>query len=218
MILLTVLTGWAMASGRARIDQRMKLPLIAVLILCLLLPVAVFGAWGLHVRFAAMGAALFFAATELRISRSAGFRVLAVILCVSVVDAASLVWFWAKPAAQTRELRSALRQLSPGTKLLAAMDEASIAQGRRIPSRGSMAQAIDRQIFDPMVLAEKRQHIIGVRPEFQRLVKLATSDQSDPLHLLDLAPLVGRDGAAPTCLRIFPILSAGPAILTTFCF
>lgn len=204
LVLIVAGMGWAISYGIGRIDERMRLPLIAVLILCLVLPISLFGGWGLHIRFAAMGAALLFASVELHLSRRMALGLLAVSLCAGVADAATLVWFWKTPTKQTNELRSALLKLSPGAKLVVAMDRASIRRNDEFRHVAEYA-VIDRGIFDPMVFTQKGQHIIGIRPEWRRLAA-ATSDQSDVVPLPDLVPLGGGAPGRPDLLEEFPYL------------
>ncbi len=205
LVLIAAGMGWAIWYGAGRIDERMKLPLIAVLILCLVLPISLFGGWGLHIRFAAMGAALLFASVELRLSRSAALGLLAVSLCAGAADAATLVWFWKTPTRQANELRTALLKLSPGAKLVVAMDQASVRHNNGEFRHVAEYAVIDLGIFDPMVLTEEGQHIIGIRPEWRRLAA-ATSDQSDIVPLPDLVPLGRGARGRPDLLENFPYL------------
>lgn len=204
LVLIGAGTIWAISSGIGRVHESMKLPLIAVLILCFILPVSLFGAWGIHIRFAAMGAALLFASMELHLSPRAKLGLLAASLCVGVIDAATLVWFWNTPARQAAELRTALLKLSPGAKLVVAMDKASIPRNDEFRHVAEYA-VLDRGIFDPMVLAEQRQHIVEIRPGWRKLAA-ATSDQSDNVLLDDLVPLERGARGRPDLLEYFPYL------------
>ena len=204
LVVIAAATIWAIWSGVARVHEKMKAPLTAVLILCLVLPISLFGGWGLHLRFAAMGAALLFASMDLHLSRRAKLGLLAASVCIGIADAATLVWFWSTPARQAAELRTALLKLTPGAKLVIAMDKPSIPRNGEFRHVAEYA-VIDREIFDPMVLAEEGQHIIQVRPEWRRLAA-ATSDQSDNVPLDDLASLARDVKGRADLLKYFPYL------------
>jgi hypothetical protein len=142
---------------------------------------------------------------ELRLSRRATLGLLAVSLCAGVADAATLVWFWKTPAKQANELRTALLKLSPGAKLVVAMDKASIRHNNGEFRHVAEYAVIDRGIFDPMVLTEEGQHIIQMRPGWRRLAA-ATSDQSDIVPLPELVPLGRGAQGRPDLLENFPYL------------
>ncbi len=204
LVVIGAATVWMINSGIGRVDERLKHPLIAVLILCLTLPISVFGGWGLHVRFAAMGAALLYASMELHLSRRVTVAVLVSLQCVGIIDSATLVWFWNTPAKQTAELRSALLHLSPGAKLVVAMDKASIPRNGEFRHVAEYAM-IDRAIFEPIALTERGQHIVQVRPAWRKLAA-ATSDQSDDVPLDDLVSLGRGATGRPDLLKVFPYL------------
>jgi len=205
---LAAVTAWEIRSGHARVDERMRLPLLAVVILCLAVPAALFGQWGIHLRYTAMDAALLFAALELEVSPRVASAVFGATLCAIVVDAATLTWFWRTPDMQIREMRGALRQLAPGTKLAVAMDD--VSRFRNAGFRHSPEYTvIDRAIFDPLVFTQKAQHILNVRPGWQKLAA-ATSDQSGLATLADLPALAAGANGRPDLLKFWPYLVRWP--------
>jgi len=205
-IVLAALAAWAIAAKRAQIDPRMGLALIALLAISLILPKAFFGAWGLHIRYPAMGAALLFAALSLRLSRRAAVLAIAATVTASAADAATLVWFWRGPDAQIREMRGALNQLAPGSKVFIAMDGVKgDADYRHVPEYA----VIDRSAFVPLLFTMKNQHIVHTRPAWQSLAA-ANAVQAEVVTFDDLAPLARAGAKRPDLSKFFPYLMQWP--------
>jgi len=206
VILLAAWAAWAIAAKRAQIDPRMRLPLIALLAVCLVLPKAFFGAWGLHIRYPAMGAALLFAALSLRLSRPAVIGALVLMVMASAADAAGLVWFWHGPDMQIRRMRAALNRLPPGVKLFVAMDGAKgDADYRHVPEYA----VIDRGAFVPLLFTMKNQHIVHTRPAWQSRAA-ANAAQAEVVTFADLDPLARADAKRRDLWEFFPYLMRWP--------
>ena len=188
----------------------MRWPLIAVLAVCLIAPVSLFGGWGLHIRYPAMGAArCLFASLELRLSRRTLLAVLAMTVGATAVNAATLAWMWKTPAAQTGEIRSALRQLPPGAKLMTAMDTASITVRGDFRHVAEYAVHRPRRLRSPGLHPEGPAHPACAATSCKALAA-ATSEQSDPVALPDLPPLADGAAGRPDLLQQFPYLLHWP--------
>ncbi len=152
--------------GLLSIDPRMVPVCLGMLLLIVLIPVSLFGIWGLHFRYS--GVLVILAAASLRVSPDAGHRIArpamqaaAALVCAVFANGA---WQMAENDRQSRALRTVLAAVEPGSRVLPARHaEADLAFAGH-----SVAMAvIEKSAYVPNLFTNTSP--VDVRPEMKAL-------------------------------------------------
>ena len=208
---LAILCLWGLMYDRLRIHPSMKMLVIALAVLTLVAPQWALGGWGVHLRLPAVLGAILFASAELRLGPRTRPLAAAVLLLLAGFSAATLAQNWRSTDRQYGEFRAALRSVPQGSRMLTILDGDSLEnQSDPTPDQlyWHMAEfaVVDRGAFTPLMFATKGQHIIGVKPPYDRL---AADDarQGSPPDVSELAALAaGLDDNDPDIENVFPYL------------
>ncbi|MGB8601906.1 MAG: hypothetical protein WCD42_06890 [Rhizomicrobium sp.] len=210
LILTGLLAGFWLAgilSGFLRVHRLMILPLIVLTLSALLAPEWAMGGWGGHLRLPAVLGALLFATcrpelSEKRLKIMAGL--IGVGLLLSVV---SLTRDWSDYDRQISGFRADIAGLPKGVRMLTVLDSGAMDEASDQPYWHLAEYAIvDRSGFAPLMFATKGQHIVGVKPPYDKYAA-ATAEQGSPPDVTELGYLAdGRVDLDPDIDTYYPYL------------
>lgn len=197
--------------GWLRIHPVMKILVIALAVLTLVAPEWALGGWGVHLRLPGVLGAMLFATAELRLGSRVTALAAAVLLLLAGVSSATLAENWRGYDRQYGEFRAALRDVPKGSKLMTVLDGDSLNdQLGPTPDQPYWHMAefaiVDRGAFTPLMFTTKGQHIVRLKPPYDRLAAGNAQQGSPPdvSELEDLAAgLVDND---PDIVDVFPYL------------
>ena len=208
---LVILCLWGLMYDRLRIHPSMKLLVIALAVLTLVAPQWALGGWGVHLRLPAVLGAMLFASAELRLGPRTSMAAATVLLLLAAVSAATLAQNWRGYDRQYGEFRAALQGVPRGLRMMTVLDSDSLSsQSDSAPDQPYWHMAefalVDRGAFTPLMFTTKGQHIIGVKPPYNRFAANDAQQGSPPdvSELKDLA--VGLDDNDPDIENVFPYL------------
>jgi hypothetical protein len=202
---------WGLMYDRLRIHPVMKIFVIVLAVLTLVAPEWALGGWGVHLRLPAVLGAMLFASAELRLGSRAITFAAAVLLLLAGVSAATLAQNWRGYDRQYGEFRAALRDVPEGSRMMTVLDGDSLSdQSDPTPDQPYWHMAefaiADRGAFTPLMFATKGQHIIGVKPPYDRFAA-GDAQQGSPPDVAELADLAaGLDDNDPDIEDVFPYL------------
>ena len=208
---LAILCLWGLMYDRLRIHPSMKILVIALAVLALVAPEWALGGWGVHLRLPAVLGAMLFASAELRLGPRTGTLATTVLLLVAGFSAATLAQNWRGTDRQYSEFRAALRTVPQGSRMLTVLDGNSLDnQSDSTPDQlyWHMAEfaVVDRGAFTPLMFATKGQHVIGVKPPYDRFAA-DDAQQGSPPDVSELEALAaGLDDNDPDIKEVFPYL------------
>jgi hypothetical protein len=134
-----------------------------------------------------------------------------VLLLLAAVSAATLAQNWRGYDRQYGEFRAALQGVPRGLRMMTVLDSDSLSdQSDSTPDQPYWHMAefavVDRGAFTPLMFTTKGQHIIGVKPPYNRFAANDAQQGSPPdvSELKDLA--VGLDDNDPDIENVFPYL------------
>ena len=208
---LAILCLWGLLYDRLRIHPSMKILVIALGVLTLVAPQWALGGWGVHLRLPAVLGAMLFASAELRLGSRATALAAAALLLLACVSAAILADNWRGYDRQYGEFRAALHDVPQGSRMVTVLDGDSLS-GEPDPPPDQpywhMAEfaIVDRGAFTPLMFATNGQHIIRVKPPYDRFAAGSAQQGSPPdvSELVDLA--AGLDNSDPDIEEVFPYL------------
>ncbi len=209
---LAILVLAGLMYDKLRIHPSMKILVIALSVLALVAPEWALGGWGVHLRLPAVLGAMLFATMEVRIGPRAKALVAAALLLSAVWISAALAESWRGYDRQFSEFRAALRQIPEGTKLFTVLDGDSLdgSSDETVYDQPYWHIAefaiVDRDAFTPLMFATKGQHIVQVKPPYDKLAAKSAQQGSPPdvSELDDLA--AGRVDGDPDIKNVFPYL------------
>ena len=193
--------------GRIRLHPVAKLLVVVLALLTVVAPEWALGGWGVDMRLPAVLGAIVFASMELRVPRIAAAGMGVVACLVAAGNAASLTADWAERDGQYREFRAALRDVPHNAKIFTVLDGDAL-DDISDPPYWHMAEfaIVDRGAFTPLMFTTKGQHVVQVRPPFDKLAA-ATAQQGSPPDATELSDLaLGRDNDDPDIEDVFPYL------------
>ena len=207
---LAILWLWGLMYDRLRVHPTMKILVIALAVLTLVAPEWALGGWGVHLRLPAVLGAMLFASAELRLGSRATMLAAAVLLLLAGVSAATLAENWRGYDRQYGEFRAALRDIPEGSRMVTVLDGNSLSnQLDPTPDQPYWHMAefaiVDRGAFTPLMFATKGQHIIRVKPPYDRFAA-DDAQQGSPPDVSELG--TSRQGSTttiPTSRTSFPI-------------
>jgi hypothetical protein len=193
--------------GVLTVRREMRFCIIVLCLATLLAPEWALGGWGVHLRFPGVLGAMLFASTELRLSPRQSFALAAVLLMTLGVSAAVLTASWRVYDRQYGEFRAALRALPEGLRYVTVIDGDAMGTDPDQPYWHMAEFAIlDRAGFTALMFATKGQHVVQVKPPYDRYQAMSAQQGSPPdvSELSDLA--AGRDEADADIDEIFSYL------------
>jgi hypothetical protein len=204
LVILFVIGVW---SGKLALHPRMRLPLLLFAIGVLIAPEWAIGGWGVHLRLPAVFGVLASGSVEWRLSRYA-FAAGALALVTMVAGATALAQNWRGYDAQYAEFRAHSSDLKRQGRLLTVLDGDSLGWDPDQPY-WHMAEfaVIDRGVFTPLMFTTAGQHVIRIRPPFERIAA-ATASQGSPPDIDELDDLAaGRRSRDVDLVDLSPYLS-----------
>lgn len=204
---LAILIFAGLLYGKIRLHPTMKLTVIGIAAVTLIAPEWALGGWGIDLRFPAVLGVITFAGLELRTSKWLTASVAAGVVLLAAANAASLLVDWTAHDKQMKEFRTALKELPHGVKIFTVLDGDSL-EDLSDPPYWHMAEfaITDRGGFTPLMFATKGQHIIALRPPYDKLAA-ATAQQGSPPDVTELGNLaLGRSQDDPDIDDVFPYL------------
>jgi hypothetical protein len=170
----------AVATGRARVHPRMTLVLILFAIAALFMPEWALGGWAVHMRTPPVLGALAFASLEWRAAPRVQSIAVAVTLALIGLCAVLVGLDWKKYDAQYAEFR-ADPAVKPGGKILAVLDGDSLGWSADQPYWHIAEFAIaDRGAFTPLLFTTAGQHVVHIRPPYDRIAASDAQQGSPP--------------------------------------
>jgi hypothetical protein len=208
---LAILWLWGVIYDRLRVHPSMKILVIVLAVLTLVAPEWALGGWGVHLRLPAVLGVMLFASAELRLSSRATMLAAAVLLLLACVSSATLAQNWRGYDRQYGEFRAALQGVPEGSRMMTVLDSDSLStQSDPTPDQPYWHMAefaiVDRGAFTPLMFATKGQHIIRVKPPYDRFAANNAQQGSPPdvSELNDLA--AGLDDNDLDIKDVFPYL------------
>jgi hypothetical protein len=211
MAALAILWLWGLLYDRLRVHPAMKILVIVLAILTLVAPEWALGGWGVHLRLPAVLGAMLFASAELRLGSRAAALATAALLLLAGVSSATLAENWRDYDRQYSEFRAALRDVPEGSKMVTVLDGDSLSdQLGPTPDQPYWHMAefaiIDRGAFTPLMFTTNGQHIIRLKPPYDRLAA-ANAQQGSPPDVSELEDLAaGVEDNDPDIEDVFPYL------------
>ena len=193
--------------GRLRLHPLMKLTVVALAVLTLVSPEWALGGWGVHLRLPAVLGAIMFACVDLRLDKRLSAALGFILVCAIGWAAFNLADNWRDYDRQYSEFRAALRELPRDVKLVTVLDSDAMDDEADQPY-WHMAEfaIIDRGGFSQLMFTTKGQHIVQLKPPFDKLAA-ASAPQGSPPDLSELADLAaGRAEDDPDIDDVFPYL------------
>ena len=174
------------------IHSRMKLMLLALLVLTLFAPEEAMGGWGVELRLPALLGALTFASLEINLPATARMGLAVAALVAVAVNAAALAGSWRYYDAQFHEFRAALASLPRGVRLITVLDGEAIGEAADQPYWHIAEFAvIDRAGFTPLLFTTKGQHVVQLNPGLEK-VAATSAQQGSPPDVTELDDLAAR--------------------------
>lgn len=189
------------------IHSRMKLLLVLLGMAAVFTPEWAMGGWGVDLRLPAVLGVLAFAASDFRFKERSVLLFVALAMTVVAYQSATLAGNWRYYDRQVAELRSAIRHLPAGSRLMTVLDGDAMGLASDQPY-WHMAEygIIDRGDFTPLMFTTKGQHVIQLRPHVSRIAA-QTAEQGSPPDISDLDDLeAGNVHDDPDIAKVFPYL------------
>ncbi len=204
---LALLFAAGLAFGAMRLHPRLRLALAALAVCAVFAPEWALGGWGVHMRLPAVLGALAFASVEWRLASRARVPVGAALFLLLGAGAAVVAQDWRGYDAQFTEFRAHASDIKQGGRLLTVLDGDSLGWDSDQPY-WHMAEfaVIDRAVFTPLMFTTAGQHIVHLRPPFERIAA-RTARQGSPPDIDELDNLAaGRRDADEDIRDVFPYL------------
>jgi hypothetical protein len=202
---------WGLMYDRLRVHPAMKILVIVLAVLTLVAPEWALGGWGVHLRLPAVLGAMLFASAELRLGSRATALAAGVLLLLAGFSSATLAENWRGYDRQYSEFRAALRDIPEGSRMVTVLDGDSLSdQLNPTPDQPYWHMAefaiVDRGAFTPLMFATKGQHIIRMKPPYDRLAA-SNAQQGSPPDVSELEDLAaGLKDNDPDIEDVFPYL------------
>jgi hypothetical protein len=193
--------------GVLEIKREMRLCVIVLFLAAILAPEWALGGWGVHLRLPGVLGAILFASAKLKLPKRLSVAAGLVLFASLAANAVALGANWRVYDKQYGEFRAVLGALPPGTRLLTVIDGDALGTKPDQPY-WHMAEygIIDRAAFTPLMFATKGQHVIQVKPPYDRIAAM-TAQQGSPPDLSELSDLAaGRGDADPDIDENYPYL------------
>ena len=204
---LAVLVFAGLAYGRMRFHPAAKLLVITTAILAVVAPEWALGGWGVDLRLPAVLGAIVFATMDFRVPRWVPAGLAAAAVLVAIGNATALSADWIVRDHQYREFRKAMQSVPQGTKIFTVLDGDAL-DDISDPPYWHMAEfaIVDRSAFTPLMFTTKGQHVIQLKPPYDKLAA-ATAQQGSPPDVTELSDLArGRSTDDPDIEDVFPYL------------
>jgi hypothetical protein len=186
---LAILILAGLAYGKLRIHPALKLVVLVLAGLTLVAPEWALGGWGVDMRLPPVLGVITFASLELRAGERLKIAYGASVVLLAALNAAFLIHSWVGYDRQYQEFRTAIRDMPRGAKIFTILDGDALSDLSDPPywHMGEFA-IVDRGAFTPLMFATKGQHVIEVKPPYDRIAA-ATAKQGSPPDVTELSDL-----------------------------
>lgn len=194
-------------SGFFRVHKLMIFPLIVLALATLFAPEWAMGGWGGHLRLPAILGTVMFASSMPTLSEGRTRILAGFILAGLTVSAVKLAIDWTDYDVQYTEFRNDIKNLPAGTKIVTVLDSNALSDTSDQPYWHMAEFAIvDRDAFTPLMFTTKGQHVVQLKPPYDRLAA-ATAQQGSPPDVTELDYLAeGRTDLDPEIDEYYPYL------------
>ncbi len=183
-------------------------PLVLMLaLLTLVSPEWALGGWGVDLRLPAVLGVMVFAAMEWNIGKRTAAALGAALLLVACWISATMALSWMGTDKQYQEFRAAISQISQGSRIVTVVDSNALDEAPDQPYWHMAEFAIpDRGAFTSLMFATKGQHVVQLRPPYDRLAA-SSAEQGSPPDVTELEALsLGQDNGDSDIEEMFPYL------------
>lgn len=211
MAAIAILLLWGFLYDRFRVHPAMKIFVIVFAVITLAAPEWALGGWGVHLRFPAVLGAMLFGSAELRLDLRASALATVAVLLLAGISATTLAENWQGYDRQFGEFRAALGGIPAGSRIMTVLDDDSLSDELDpTPDQPYWHMAefaiVDRGALTALMFATKGQHVVEVKPPYDRWVAV-TAEQGSPPDVSELGDLAaGVDDNDPDIEAIFPYL------------
>lgn len=205
--LLAILVFAGFAYGRLRVVPVLRPLVIVLALLTLAAPEWALGGWGVDLRLPAVLGAMVFATMEWTIDRRIAAGLAAGLLLATGWISTSMAASWQGYDRQYKEFRVALTQAPKGARIMTVVDSNALGKAVDQPYWHMAEFAIaDRDAFTALMFATKGQHVVQLKPPFDRLAA-TSAQQGSPPDVADLDDLAaGNEAGDPDIKTTFPYL------------
>jgi len=193
--------------GKLRIHSSLSALVVALAVLSLVVPEWALGGWGVDLRLPAVLGATMFASVELHVDQRARAVVAGILLLTLCWSAAILAENWRGYDRQFGEFRAAISHIPKGLRFVTVLDGDALGSASD-PPYWHMAEfaIVDRSAFTPLMFTTKGQHVVQLRPPYDKLAAV-TAQQGSPPDISELTDLSkGRTDDDPDIEDMFPYL------------
>jgi hypothetical protein len=186
---------------------RLKLLLLALVALTLFAPEWAMGGWGVDLRLPAVLGAFVFTALDIRLGPKVRAALGAAMLGLVVYSAAALAGNWRYYDARFDEFRAASQSIPQGSRIFTALDGDAMGLASDEPYWHMAEFAIvDRGAFTPLMFTTKGQHVVHLKPPFDRWAA-GNANQGSPPDISELDDLeAGQIDGDKDIRDVFPYL------------
>lgn len=204
---LAILILAGLAYGKLRIHPAMKIAVLGLATLTLIAPEWALGGWGVDMRLPPVLGVITFASLELRLDKRISAALAGLVVLLAAANAASLTASWAATDKQYSEFRAAIRDIPLGARIFTVLDGDSLEDISDPPYWHMAEFAIaDRSAFTPLMFTTKGQHIVELKPPYDKIAA-ATAQQGSPPDVTELSDLsLGHTEDDPDIVEVFPYL------------
>jgi hypothetical protein len=204
---LAILILAGLAYGKLRLHPALKPVVLVLAVLTLVAPEWAAGGWGVDMRLPPVLGVITFASLELRAGKPLKIAFGAGVVLLAVLNAGLLIQSWSGYDRQYSEFRTAIRDMPVGAKIFTVLDGDALSD-LTDPPYWHMAEfaIVDRGAFTPLMFATKGQHVIEVKPPYDRIAA-ATAKQGSPPDVTELSDLaLGLSADDPDIDENYPYL------------
>ncbi|WP_233025894.1 hypothetical protein [Rhodopseudomonas boonkerdii] len=181
------------------------LSLFTLVVVFLVAPSTIKGGTFVDIRLMLMIVLLVFAGSSPRLRHGPAMLAVSFFVVLIVVRTGHLAWSWTGHRADLADVRAAIADVAPGTKVLVARGHRGNDTETTVPTRAlpgvyrldghlGALLAIERKAFWPLMFADPAQQPVEVRPPYRAIAQ-------SPGEPIDLPVLQGDDREAPSYIR-----------------
>lgn len=171
-IALIALLGWLLASRRIGVAAPLLIPILALSILSLLMPVRLAGVWLTHIRLPVMVALLLISAIEIRMEeRRLRVLIAATLVLFTMLRLEKVDRSIAGCDAKRLEFTDVISALPTGARVLPVFEKSSVTGDCIFSNYWNLPAlaVIEKSVFYPMMFVHMQP--LAIRPEFNHLVQ-----------------------------------------------
>jgi hypothetical protein len=186
---------------------RLKILLTALAVLTVFAPEWAMGGWGVDLRLPAVLGVFAFTAVDIRFAPKALGVLAGAMLALLVYSAAALAGNWRYYDARFAEFRAASQSIPRGARIFTVLDGDAMGLASDEPYWHMAEFAIvDRGAFTPLMFATKGQHVVYLKPPFDKWAA-SNANQGSPPDVSELDDLeAGQIDGDKDIRDVFPYL------------